>query len=153
MPEGDTVGFHELVRERATAWMDAHVEERGGRTEVELWQAYGERYAAAFAALGSSGERGSRARAAEAGRRGIAYLTRARSFERLAGFASAVVTGTRDPSLLRAAIADLQAIAEEVSAGRDRWSLRTFLADALVNSGRPDAGLRLLTTRRRLRPR
>ncbi|HEV7517241.1 MAG TPA: CHAT domain-containing protein, partial [Thermoanaerobaculia bacterium] len=43
-------GFHELVRERAVAWMAGHPQERGWRTEEEVWVAYGELYAAAFKA-------------------------------------------------------------------------------------------------------
>ena len=137
----DTYGFHELVRERTAAWFADHPEEKGGRTEEQTWVAYGERYAAAFQALLRSGEKGSRERAVEAGRRGISYLVRARAFDRLGSFASRVVTSTRDPRLLGQVIAELEGAVEQVPPGEDRWSLRTYLADALRNGGRPDAAL------------
>jgi tetratricopeptide (TPR) repeat protein len=141
--EAEAVGFHELVKERSSVWMEARPAERDERTEAEVWRAYGERYRAAFQALRSASEAGARDRAAEAGRRGLAYLVRARAFGELGSFASELVTGTRDPSLLRAVIADLEAVADQVPAGRDRWSLRTNLADALRMCGRPDAALAL----------
>lgn len=141
--DAGTLGFHELVKERSSAWVEVHPAERGGRTEVEVWRAYGERYRALFQALRSAGEPGARDRAAEAGRRGLAYLVRARAFGELAGFASRLVTGTRDPSLLRSVIADLEAVADQVPAGRKRSTLRANLADALNRSGRPDAALAL----------
>lgn len=134
----EAYAFHELVAERAAAWMKEHPEERGGRTEVEVWKAYGERYGAAFNALLSSGKREA---ALEAGRRGIRYLVRARAFESLGGFASGVVTSTNDPSLLGPVIADLQAVAEEVPAGEARWSLRVCVADALDSAGRSEQAL------------
>jgi len=139
--EAGAVGFHELVKERSSAWMEAHPAECGGRTEVEVWRAYGERYRAAFDVLTSAGEPGARDRAAEAGRRALAYVVRARAFGELTGFASGLVTGTRDPSLLRAVIADLEAVADQVPAGENRWALRVNLADALEQSGRSDAAL------------
>lgn len=123
--------------------MEGRPAECGGRTEVEVWRAYGERYRAAFQTLTSAGERGARERAAEAGRRGLAYLVRARAFGELTGLTSALVTGTRDPSLLRAVIADLEAVADQVPAGEDRWTLRANLADALHRSGRSDPALAL----------
>lgn len=141
--EGEAVGFHELVKERSSAWMDDHPEERGGRTDIEVWEAYGERYLAVWAALGKLGKPGALERAAEAGRRALAYLVRAQAFEKLRGFASEFVTATQNPSLLRAVIADLQAVANQVPAGRDRWSLRTYLADAFRSAGQPEAGLPL----------
>jgi tetratricopeptide (TPR) repeat protein len=142
-PDDGAVAFHELVKERATAWIEAHPAERGAREEPEVWRAYGERYQAAFEALTSAGTPGARERAAEAGRRGLAYIIRARAFGELTGFASALVTGTRDPSLLRAVIAELEAVADQVPPGRDRWSLRANLADAFRMAGRPDAALAL----------
>jgi tetratricopeptide (TPR) repeat protein len=121
--------------------MATHPEEKGGQTEDQVWIAYGERYAAAFQALLMAGEEGSRERALEAGRRGISYLVRARAFDRLGSFASGVVTSTKDPRLLRRVIAELAGVVEQVPAGKARWSLRTYLADALRNSGRSDAAL------------
>jgi tetratricopeptide (TPR) repeat protein len=130
--------FHELVAERAAAWMERHPGERGGRTEAEIWKAYGERYGAAFQALRASGQRDA---ALEAGRRGIRYLVRARAFESMGTFAGGMITSTSDPSLLGPVIADLQAAAGEVPAGEARWTLRTNLADGLSKAGRPDQAL------------
>jgi tetratricopeptide (TPR) repeat protein len=77
----------------------------------------------------------------EAGRRGISYLVRARALDRLGSFASAVVTSTKDPRLLGRVIAELAGVVEQVPAGQARWSLRTYLADALMQAGRPEAAL------------
>ena len=139
--ETGVYGFHELVRERTAAWMATHSEEKGGRTEEQVWIAYGERYAAAFQALQMAGGEGSRERAVEAGRRGISYLVRARAFDQLGSFASEVVNSTRDPRLLHRVIAELAGVVEQIPAGEARWSLRTYLADALDNAGRSDAAL------------
>jgi tetratricopeptide (TPR) repeat protein len=141
--ETGVYGFHELVRERTAAWMATHSAEKGGRTEEQVWVAYGERYAAAFEALLQAGEEGSREKALEAGRRGISYLVRARAFDRLGSFASGVVTSTWDPRLLRRVTAELEGVVEQVPPGKPRWSLRTYLADALARAGRPDAALPL----------
>lgn len=140
-PEEGATGFHELVKERATAWMESRPEDTGGRAEDHVWRAYGERYRMMFAALLMSGELGARERAAEAGQRGLAYLVRARALGELGSFASALVTETRDPALLRAVIAELEAVADQVPAGRDRWVLRGNLASALDSAGRSDAAL------------
>lgn len=136
-------GFHELVRERTAAWMETHSDEKGGRTEEQIWVAYGDRYAAAFQALLRAGGGGSRERAVEAGWRGVSYLLRARAFDRLGSFAGWVVTSTRDPRLLSWEIAELEGVVEQVPAGQVRWVLRANLADALNRSGRPSAALPL----------
>jgi tetratricopeptide (TPR) repeat protein len=138
---GATYAFHELVRERVVAWMEAHPDERGSRTPEQTWVAYGERYAAAFEQLISLGGEGSRDRAAEAGRRALSYLVRAREFDRLGSFANGFITCTRDPELLRQVIAQLRAVADEVAPGRTRWQLRRSLADALTQASRPDLAL------------
>jgi hypothetical protein len=135
--------YHELVRERIAAWMDQHPDEQGNRTAEAIWIAYGERYAAAFNALYTAGREGARAQAAEAGRRALSYLVRARAFERLGSFASTLVTGSREPELLRQVIAELQAAADEVPPGETRWKVRTYLADALGRAGRPGQALGL----------
>lgn len=141
--EVGSVGFHELVKERVTAWAAEHAETRGGRTDEEVFLAYGALYKAVFYALRSSGEAGAMDRAAEAGRRGLSYLVRARAFGELGGFASQLVTGTRNPAILRAVRAELEAVADEVPEGRERWVLRVNLADAWDRVGRPDAALEL----------
>ncbi len=135
--------FHELVRERIAAWMEGHEAERGGRSVEGVWVAYGERYAAMFSQLQTSGVENARALAAEAGRRGLTYLARAGALDKLSSFASGLVTGTRDPALLRAVIKELEGLADRAPAGEPRWSLRTYLADALRRSGRPDQALAL----------
>ncbi len=135
--------FHELVRERAEAWMEAHPEEQAGRTAEVVWTAYGDRYAAAFQTLQASGAPGSREKATESGRRGLGYLVRARAFERLGALASALVTGTSDPRLLRGVIAELEGVADELPPGQQRWRAQGTLATAFLNAGRPDAGLAL----------
>lgn len=139
--ETGAYGFHELVRERIADWMEICAGEKGGWTEEQTWIAYGARYAAVFEALWMAGGEGSRERAVEAGRRGISYLLRARAFDRLGSFASEVVTSTRDPRLLHRVIAELEGAVEQVPAGEARWSLRTYLADALRQGGRPEAAL------------
>ena len=136
-------GFHELVRERIAAWMAENPGECAGRTAEAVRVAYGERYAALFKQLLGSGRAGSRTAAAEAGRRGVVYLVRARAFDRLGSLASRLVTGTKDPTLLAGVIAELEAVADQVPAGRSRWALRVNLADALRRSGRPDLALAL----------
>src|SRR5262249_46750234 len=133
--DGASYSFHELVRERAAARMEAHPEERGGRTAEQVWEAYGERYAAAFNALSKSGKPGAKVQAGEAGWRALSYLVRAGAFQHLRSFASNLVTGTRDPTLLRGVIAELEAVADQVPAGEARWSVRTYLADAVKNAG------------------
>jgi tetratricopeptide (TPR) repeat protein len=138
--DGDAFAFHELVAERAAAWMEKHPDERGSRTEAEVWTAYGTRYGALFQAMVAAAKRDL---ASEAGRRGIRYLVRARAFDSLGAFAGDVVTGTRDPTLLGQVIVDLQAAAGEAPVGKARWSLRTYLADALHSAGRSDQALPL----------
>jgi hypothetical protein len=127
--------FHELVRERTARWMTSHAQERLGRTDAEVWIAYGERHAAAFKHLLTSGEAGARDRATDVGRRALAYLVRARAFDRLGSFASWLVTGTTDPTQLRGIIAELAGVADQLPPGEDHWSVRTFLADAIDQYG------------------
>jgi len=135
--------FHELVRERMSEWMKTHESEKLGQTEEQIWVAYGERYADMFNQLQTSGQENSRAAASEAGRRALTYIVRAKAFEKMRGFVSWLVTGTKDPTLLRGVIVELQSVAEQVPAGEQRWSLRAYLADALRCSGRPDQSLAL----------
>ncbi|MHC4475993.1 MAG: tetratricopeptide repeat protein, partial [Planctomycetota bacterium] len=136
-------GFHELVRERIGHWMGGHEEQRGERTQEQVWLAYAERYEGIYDALVMSGKPRARETAAEMGRRALVYVVRAGAFERLGSFASWLVTGTYDRTLLRGVIAELEAAAEQVPAGEDRWSVRMYLADALQQSGRSDEALSL----------
>jgi tetratricopeptide (TPR) repeat protein len=142
--EKDAVyAFHELVAERVAEWMNEHPGERREKTEAEVWKAFGEWYGRTYHTLIASRKPGSHDAAAEMGRRGIRYLVRARAFESLTSFTSGMVTSTHDPALLGQVIADLQSAAAEAPAGKVRWSLRTFLADALRQAGRPDQALPL----------
>jgi tetratricopeptide (TPR) repeat protein len=68
---------------------------------------------------------------------------RAGAYEKLATFASGVVTGTSDPRLLATMINDLEAAAGAAPAGKERWRVQTYLADALTHAGRPDEALAL----------
>jgi len=137
----ETYGFHELVRERAAAWVDGHPDERGGRTDQQIWIAYGGRYAAAFQQLQTSGQEGAMGWATEAGRRALSYMVRARAFDRLGSFAGGLVIGTSSPAVLRGVIEELGSVAGQLPPGEDRWCVRTYLADALRMSGRADESL------------
>jgi tetratricopeptide (TPR) repeat protein len=140
---GAAYSLHELVRERMLAWMDAHPDARAGRTTEDVWVAYGQRYAAVFENLYSAGREGSREAAAEAGRRGLVYLVRARAFEALSSFAGMLITGTRDPALLHGVISELRAVANQIPAGEARWRVRAWLGDALTHAGHPEQSLAL----------
>ncbi len=89
--------FHELVRERCTAWMDQYPADRGERDAKQIGQAYGEQYANLFKMVLSSDKE----TATEMGRRAITYLVRAEAFEALGSFASGVVTSTNNPQQLQ----------------------------------------------------
>ena len=136
-------GFHELVRERMDAAMGRHPAERGDWTAESVWVAYGERYAADFRRFGESSEQTAQDAAREAGRRALGYMVKASAFDRLGAFASRLVTGTSDPTFLALIIAELKAVVDTVPAGEGRWSLQTYLADALRRSGQSDASLPL----------
>jgi DNA-binding PadR family transcriptional regulator len=75
--------FHELVRERCTAWIEQHPQDAGERETKQIGQAYGEHYASLFEELRSSDKE----TATEMGRRAITYLVRAGAFEALGDFA------------------------------------------------------------------
>ncbi|MCP4104201.1 MAG: CHAT domain-containing protein, partial [Desulfobacteraceae bacterium] len=141
--ESATYFFHELVRERIGKWMEKHPGEQGSRTREQVWIAFGERYSAEFNWLQTAGVKGAIEAASEAGRRALVYMVRAKAFDRLREFASDLVTGTRDPALLRHVIAELETVADQVPPGENRWSFRTYLADALDSSGQPDKSLAL----------
>jgi tetratricopeptide (TPR) repeat protein len=139
--ETPVFSFHELVRERMAEWMAARPDETGARTREAVWIAYGERYAAIFDQIRASGKERAMETAAEAGRRALVYMVRAGAYDKLGSFASGLVTGTSDPALLRGVIAELKGVADALPAGKTRWSVRTYLADALWRSGRPDEAL------------
>ena len=93
-------------------------DETGGRAREEIWIAYGDRYAATFKALIQGGGEGAYEAAGEAGRRALTYMVRAGAFDRLGGFAGSLVTGTRDPGLLKSVITELKTVADSVPPGR-----------------------------------
>jgi len=136
-------GFHELVRERTAHWMTTHPEERMGWTDAALWAVYGERYAAAFQRHRMSGEAGARDQATQVGRRALAYLVRARAYDRLSSFASSLVIGTVDSTHLRNIIGELAGVVDQLPPGEHRWNVQTYLADALHNAARSDEALAL----------
>jgi tetratricopeptide (TPR) repeat protein/NAD(P)-dependent dehydrogenase (short-subunit alcohol dehydrogenase family) len=136
-PPEATYAFHELVRERTTAWMAAHPDAPGPRTDDEIRIAYGERYARMFDDLYHE----DRDAAGEAGRRALVYFVAARAFERLGSFASNLVTGVSDPTLLRGVVAELEGAIDQAPPGKPRWGLRTYVADALLTAGQPDRAL------------
>ncbi|MGZ8222533.1 MAG: CHAT domain-containing protein [Methylobacter sp.] len=136
--DGDSVHFHELVRERCDCWMRQHPEETEGLTAQQVLQRYGERYAAIFKALRKNNQIGE---SIEAGRRALTYFCRAQAFKELTGFAGDLIISTKDPQPLQAVIAELQALLPLVPEGKARWTLNTHLADALDLSGLSKAAL------------
>jgi tetratricopeptide (TPR) repeat protein len=141
--EEGAYGFHELVRERAAAWMEAHPEERGSHTPEQVWRAYGDRYADAYDTHSRSGKPGAQDQADEAGRRALTYVIRSGDFSGRGEFASRLVTDTHNPVLLRSAIVQLQEVADRVPPGQQRWRVRTNLADALHQAAQPDQAVSL----------
>ncbi|MCP4105183.1 MAG: tetratricopeptide repeat protein, partial [Desulfobacteraceae bacterium] len=118
-----------------------HPQEQAGQDAKQVWLAYGQRYEAIFWALQQSGESGSREAATEMGRRALTYVVRAGAYDELGSFAGELVISTRNPRQLQAIIAELQRIVEQVPQGETRWSVRTYLADALGRSDQPEQSL------------
>jgi tetratricopeptide (TPR) repeat protein len=129
--------FHELVRERCTAWMEQHPQDCGERNTKLCVQAYGEQYANLFKELRSSDKE----TATEMGCRGLTYLVRAGAFEALCGFAHDLVISTKNPQQLQAIIVELKTVVEQVPAGKTCWNIRSYLADALLQSGQSQQAL------------
>ncbi|MCP5110641.1 MAG: hypothetical protein GY953_07380, partial [bacterium] len=132
-----TYAFHELVRERTIQWRKTHEDDTDVRTDDEIRIAYGERYAAMFRTLYHE----NRNAAGEAGRRALVYFVAARAFDRLGSFASRMVVGVNDPTLLRNVVAELEGAIDQAPPGKPRWSLRTYVADALESADQPDRAL------------
>ena len=128
---------HELVRERIRAWMEQQPQDRGAWTENSIRIAYADRLAGAFFALRHQ----NMTTALEAGSRALVYCVQAGDWDQLGGFASGVVTSTRDPRLLAGLIPHLQTAAESTPEGQPRWSCLCYLADALRKGVRPDVSL------------
>lgn len=137
---------HELVRERIRTWMSGkalaageihHAADRSDLTENAIRLAYAERLQAVFNAL----QHQNMTVALQAGSRAVVYCVQAAAWDRLGGFASAVVTSTRDPQLQEGLIPHLRTAAESAPEGRPRWRCLFNLADALRIGGRPDTSL------------
>jgi hypothetical protein len=103
----------ELVRERVRAWMQAHPADLAGLAEDGVRLAYAGHLAAAFEQL----QHRNMTTALAAGARALVYCVQARAWDRLGGFASGVVTGSRDPRFLEALVPHLKAAAEQAPGG------------------------------------
>ena len=138
-PEDDNPDLtcHELVRERIFAWMHDHPTDRADLTENAIRLAYAERLEAVFEDL----QHKNMTAALAAGSRALVYCVQAGAYDRLGGFADAVVTSAGDPRLLEGLLPHLKTAAASAPEGRPRWSCLAYLADALWRSGRPDASL------------
>lgn len=138
-PEDDNPNLtcHELVRERIRAWMEQHPKDRAELTENAIRLAYAERLEATFDGL----KHQNMTAALGAGNRALVYCVQAGAWDRLGGFASSLVTSTRDPRLLEPLIEHLKTAAEAAPEGQARRSCLCYLADALDNAGRHDASL------------
>jgi len=128
---------HELVRERIRAWMEQHPQERAELTENAIRLAYAERLEAAFDAL----QHQNLTAALGAGSRALVYCVQAGDWDRLAGFASGLITSARDPRLLEALVPHLQTAADSAPEDQLRWRCLGNLADALRQGGRPYVSL------------
>lgn len=128
---------HELVRDRVWAWVERHPEQRGGRSENEVRDAFAEHLADTFEAL----QHQDMALALEAGSRAIVYCVQAQAWERLGGFASRLVTSAGGAPFLERLTPYLQVAAEAAPPGRRKWQFLGSVADALMLQGQPHASL------------
>ena len=128
---------HELVRERIRNWMHDYPQDRAELTENTIRLAYADRLEAMFEAL----QHQNITVALKAGSQALIYCVQAGDWDRLAGFASRVVTSTGDPRLLAKLLPHLKSAAESAPEGRPRWTCLGTFADALKHAGRPDASL------------
>jgi hypothetical protein len=116
--EGDDARFSAApeVALQITAWMDQHPDERGGRTEEQIFRTLGERYVGAFEALANVSEPGASELALETGRRAIRYLVRA-GVDELGVIAGRMVAAAADPELRQRLLIELTRAAEEAPKG------------------------------------
>lgn len=138
-PEDDNPDYtcHELVRERICDWMDQEQDDRGGLTENTIRLAYAQMLEEAFEEL----QHINMATALRAGSQALIYCVQAEDWDRMCGFASAVVTSTSDSRFLKALVPHLRTAAESSPEGKARWNCLCTLADALRNGGWPDMSL------------
>ena len=135
--ENPNLGCHELVRERIRDWMQRDAADRADLTEDGVRLAYAQRLESAFKGLMHQ----DMTAAIQAGSRALVYCVQAAAWDQLGGFAGTLVTSTRDPVLLQALTPHLETAADLAPEGAPRWRCLCYLADALSNAGRPDAGL------------
>lgn len=128
---------HETVRERIRKWMRDHSQDQGDLTENIIRLAYAERLEVVFHDLLHE----NMTAAIEAGSRALVYCVQAEAYDRMSSFASSLITSSNDPRLLASLLPHLDAAAKSAPEGRSRWRCLCYLADALKNSGRPDASL------------
>jgi tetratricopeptide (TPR) repeat protein len=145
--EGDDAPFGappEVV-EQITAFIDRHPEERGERTEPQIFQALGERYAGAFEALASAAaswnERAEEAQelTVETGRRAIRYLVRA-GVDDLGAIAGRMVATAGDAELRLRLLTELTRAAEEAEGGAPRRGGRSAVAALAAATAEATAG-------------
>ena len=138
--EDQNPGFtcHELVRERITAWIEAHPQEIDGITKEQIWEAYGDIYVDSFEAFMQQNQR---TVALEVGSSALRYMVRAGAFNKLGDFAGDLMISTKDPSVLRALLPELEQAVASAPLGQTRWNALTYLADALRQGGQPDVSL------------
>jgi tetratricopeptide (TPR) repeat protein len=97
--EDAPLGFAPLVADRAGAWMDRHPEERGGRTDAQVWEALSARYVVAFEAMANMDDLAAPDLAAATAGRGLAYLLRAGRFDAIGPATARMVESARAASL------------------------------------------------------
>lgn len=136
-PNNPDVSCHELVRERIFAWHDDHKGEFGDLDPDAVRLLYAGRLEGVFYRW----QHKNSSAALEAGAQAIGYFVDAGAFERLADFASGVVTGTINPSLSKRLLPKLEIAAQSAPDGRAKWRNLGNLAEALRAAGRPDMSL------------
>jgi hypothetical protein len=87
---------HELVRERIYAWIRNHPQDQDGLSENSIRLGYAERLAAVLKTL----QNRNMTAALQAGSRALVYCVQAEDYDRLADFASNVVSSASDTRLL-----------------------------------------------------
>lgn len=130
------ISCHELVRERILRWMVHNPADKANWTENTIRLAYADLLAAYFRAM----KHKNMLAALEAGSRAIVYCVQAGEYDKLAEFASGIVT-SGNPQLMQGLLPHLQSAADAAPEGRARRSCLCYLADALLQGGQPDASL------------
>ncbi|MBL8263218.1 MAG: CHAT domain-containing protein [Xanthomonadaceae bacterium] len=128
---------HEMVRERIHAWMSRQPEDQGTFTDKTIRLAYADRLHIFFEVF----QHQNLSIALQAGTQALIYYVQSEAWERLDGFASSIVTGTKNSQLLQSLVPHLQTAVEAVPEGKLRWSCLCYLADALRNGFRVDMSL------------